>query len=204
MVVTMIGFPLAWFVHRYSFLYATKFRFDSGGLHFPTVINQLFTGVYLMEICLTGLFFLVRDENGKAVCKAQAIIMIISIVATVGWQIWLNKGLPSDYEILRKARAEGYREDVGADDWRKQFPNLPPEVRDQLVERAFDHPALRAKTPVIWVPRDTAGFSDDEVWERRMWKCARITNVGADLDGFGRIILSRSPPGSSEEDLIQL
>jgi hypothetical protein len=54
-----------------------------------------------MEICLTGLFFLVRDENGKVVCNAQAVIMIISIVATVGWLIWLNKRLPSDYEIPR-------------------------------------------------------------------------------------------------------
>ncbi len=36
---------------------------DSGGLWFPSAINQTFTGLYFMEVCLIGLFFLVRDVN---------------------------------------------------------------------------------------------------------------------------------------------
>lgn len=45
-----------------------------------------------MELCLTGLFFLVRDTNGKAACTAQAIIMIFATVLTVLFHSALNHG----------------------------------------------------------------------------------------------------------------
>lgn len=87
MVFNIITFSLFWLVYRYNTLYVTKFRFDTGGLLYPTAINQLFTGLYVMELCLIGLFFLVRDadDSGHAVgtpCKGQAIIMIICLIFT--------------------------------------------------------------------------------------------------------------------------
>lgn len=56
MIFNIITFSLFWLVYRYNTLYVTKFRFDTGGLLYPTAINQLFTGLYLMELCLIGLF----------------------------------------------------------------------------------------------------------------------------------------------------
>ena len=44
-----------------------------------------------------------------------------------------------------------------------EIQDLGPKERDLLVEHAFKHRALRARRPVIWVPRDTLGVSDDEI-----------------------------------------
>lgn len=318
LVFNIITFGLFWFVYRYNTLYVTKFRFDTGGLLFPRAINQLFTGVYVMEVSLIGLFFLVEDENGRIACKGQAIIMIVVAVLTVGFQILLNDAfgpliryLPITLEDDACRRDEEFRraqhtrlgltidEDDDEEDtpspaghgaenqdhdielksletekpngsrdflstpkknrikssWVDRSPNqrskyfgghsapsspnvgalrnkmaqdaenqappskvhalfagihdeledLTPDERDQLVQRAFQHEALRAKQPVVWIPRDDIGVSNDEVYRtQRFSKHIWVSNEYQALDGKCRTIFSRSPPDFSEVDLIQL
>lgn len=326
MVFNVITFGLFWFVYRYNTLYVTKFRFDTGGLLFPKAINQLFTGIYVMEICLIGMFFLVRDQHNSFACKGQAICMIVVLVVTALYQYLLNEAfnplfryLPITLEddAVRRdeefARAQRRRlgleddgddgdgteqrkeeervEDIGlnqaggktprrgtyphnfitsqisrlvpsrinskriswadrsqnrrsryfggrsdatmpsvqrmrqklAEDAEAQGPStkaigralfsgihddledLTPDERDQLVQRAFQHEALRARRPVIWIPRDDLGVSDDEVFRtQRFSKHIWISNEYQALDGRCRAIFSRSPPDFSEVDLIQL
>ncbi|KAL2831573.1 hypothetical protein BJY01DRAFT_226571 [Aspergillus pseudoustus] len=343
LVFNIITFSLFWFVYRYNTLYVTKFRFDTGGLLFPRAINQLFTGIYVMELCLIGLFFLVRDVQGTVACKGQAIAMIVVMVLTAGFQFLLNEAfgpliryLPitledeavrRDEEFARAQRArleldndEGkepeeemdtlehrlrdrehaeFQDDQESSDiemkkfeangvsrrasglrrkgqgldphtaanlnssrrpsWaapsspnnrrskyfgtnsgeavptiqrmreklhqdaesqgpvrnhkgaalfagiHDELEDLTPDERDQLVQRAFQHDALRAKRPVIWIPRDDLGVSDEEVYRtQRFSKHIWISNEYQALDGKGRTIFSRSPPDFSEVDLIQL
>ncbi|KAL4896863.1 hypothetical protein BDV59DRAFT_79647 [Aspergillus ambiguus] len=316
LVFNVITFGLFWFVYRYNTLYVTKFRFDTGGLLFPRAVNQLFTGIYVMEVALIGLFFLVRDVEGSVACKGQAICMIVVLILTVGYQVLLNEAfgpliryLPitleddavrrdEEFERAQRARLglldddeietaehrltdQGRRRshgekgtngielknlDVGMArpasyqshrSWADRSPNrrsqyyaahsdksvptvnrmreklaqdtenqgssphqpgqalfagihdqledLTPDERDQLVQRAFQHDALRAKRPVIWIPRDDIGVSDDEVYRtQRFSKHIWISNEYQALDGKYRTIFSRSPPDFSEVDLIQL
>jgi calcium permeable stress-gated cation channel len=333
MVINIVTFSLFWFVYRYNTLYVTKFRFDTGGLLFPKAVNQLFTGIYFMEICLIGLFFLVRDQHGGVACKGQAIVMIVVTILTAIYQILLNQAfgplfryLPITLEddAVRRdeefARVQGQRlglipaEEEGANiqdaleererkereadrkaeeielqrieaekrerkllhksthllptkisdnfprtsSWADRSRNrrssyfgssnssvptlqrvrakhanpdpeaqqavpakaigqalfagihdeledLTPDERDQLVQRAFQHEALRVKRPVIWIPRDDLGVSDDEIYRTQMLsKHIWISNEYQGLDGKCRCIFSRSPPDFSEVDLIQL
>ncbi|KAL4867422.1 hypothetical protein BDV12DRAFT_120716 [Aspergillus spectabilis] len=348
LVFNIITFGLFWFVYRYNTLYVTKFRFDTGGLLFPRAINQLFTGIYVMELSLIGLFFLVRDAQGKVACEGQAIIMIVVLVLTALFQILLNEafgplirylpitledeavrrdeefaraqkarlGLDSDdeeavgeqeeeaqedmdtleHQLRDRERAEFESDEAARDielkkleaggigrrtsglrrkgqtldprtaahlnnsrrpSWATQTSNrrskyyganseqnvptiqrlreklhqdaeaqgpvrhprgsalfagihdeledLTPDERDQLVQRAFQHDALRSKRPVIWIPRDDLGVSDDEVYRtQRFSKHIWISNEYQALDGKCRTIFSRSPPDFSEVDLIQL
>lgn len=325
MVFNVLTFSLFWVVYRYNTLYVTKFRFDTGGLLFPRAINQLFTGLYVMEICLIGMFFLVRDEKKEVACEGQAICMIIVLILTILFQYFLNeafnplslylpitledeatqrdeefaraqrrrRGIEEDDEELDK---DGQREDGEKDgsielsamcnnqqqepsspfflgsrlnrvssspkeqrrkswadrssntrspffggrsdpsmptirairkklamDTESQAPathaigqslfsgihdeleDLTPEERDQLVQRAFQHEALRMRRPVIWIPRDDMGVSDDEIFRtQRLTKHIWISNEYQALDGKCRAIFSRSPPDFSEVDLIQL
>lgn len=340
LVFNIITFSLFWLVYRYNTLYVTKFRFDTGGLLYPRAINQLFTGLYVMELCLIGLFFLVKDESiaqdGKAVpvgtpCKVQAILMIVVLICTIIYQFLLNNAfsplfryLPitlEDEAVMRDeefARAQEkqwaldddeqeddhkgfngrerasmgedreaesiemqdiaiHKEPKGLDprnlgrivpeklgnlvpikaSWadrsRNKYPRSPeqgghlrsprqhqhrarkspdveaqrtgtdaigealfsgindeiedltPEERDKLVQRAFQHEALRARRPVIWIPRDDLGVSDDEIrrtqqFSKHIW----ISNEYSALDSKGSVIYRKSPPDFSEVDLIEL
>lgn len=302
----IITFTLLWVANRYNMLYVSRFQLDTGGLLYPRALNQTFTGLYFMELCLIGLFFLVRDENGDVTCFPQAIIMIIMLIFTAIYQILLNwsfgpllRHLPITFEdeaVLRdeafnRAQAQrlGIEDDTddihnhqhdgamemtrlnsdknnvrsshekhsrlnplnvvqGAGTWaaksgRKlgnvtfgldngtkkkrrhrdleaqakiadalyggyndELEDLTPDERDVLVKHAFQHEALRARRPTIWIPRDDIGVSDDEVKRTRDFagKNIWISNIGAALDGKCRVVYGRNPPDFSEVDLINL
>lgn len=398
LVFNIITFSLFWFVYRYNTLYVTKFTRDTGGLLFPIAINYTFVGVYVMEVVLIGMFFLVRDEEDSFACEGQGIGMIVILILTAIYQILLNQafsplfrylpitleddavqrdeefarmvrkrhglieeeqvaGEDVEDELERRERDSGEADRAGeeyelkrldggkhatspkqtkpyeyqnpeismdvdrhskahqlmkktgqtansvmhrlpvpttnrrsswadrsrnrrssvfgknispsaarsprsdsfstrsqqrhADDHRPrnksptrkvldavnnlnpllgnekdmeaqkaarnqlaealfagindELEDLTPEQRDVLVQRAFQHTAMRARRPVIWLPRDELGVSDDEV--RRMADFSQniwVSNVRQGLDSKGRCVYSGAPPDFSEVDLIQL
>ena len=90
LVFMLITFSLFYMVIKNNILYVIRTGdVDSGGVWFPSAINQTFTGLYFMEVCLIGLFFLVRDTQQNIACEAQGIIMAIVFVLTIFYQIWL-------------------------------------------------------------------------------------------------------------------
>ena len=87
-----------------------------------------------------------------------------------------------------------------------EIEDLTPSERDRLVQHAFQHAALRARRPVIWIPRDDLGVSDDEV-RRTQRLCGGnvwISNDYTGLDAKGAVVIRRAPPDFSEVDLIRL
>lgn len=100
LIFNIITFALFWFVYRYNTLYVTRFTNDTGGLLYPNAINCTFVGMYVMEVALIGLFFLVRDEKGETVCEGQAIGMIVILVLTAGYQILLNNAFSPLFRYL--------------------------------------------------------------------------------------------------------
>jgi hypothetical protein len=89
-VFAIITFSLLYVAQRYNMVYVVRFEHDTGGMLYPRAINQTFTGLYMMELLMVGLFLLVRDQHGNAVCTPQAIIMIVAIFLTILYQYQLN------------------------------------------------------------------------------------------------------------------
>lgn len=87
----LITFSLFWFTYRYQMIYVSYAKAETNGLIFPKAINQLFTGLYFLLLCLVGLFFLVKDENNNQACIPHAIIMIVVLAFTVLFQVLLNR-----------------------------------------------------------------------------------------------------------------
>jgi len=87
-----------------------------------------------------------------------------------------------------------------------EIEDLTPDERDVLVRHAFQHYALRARRPTVWIPRDDIGVSDDEIRRTRDFAGQNIwiSNVGAALDGKGSVVYGRNPPDFTEFDLINL
>jgi Calcium-dependent channel, 7TM region, putative phosphate/Extracellular tail, of 10TM putative phosphate transporter len=93
-IFVLITFGLFWVVIKNNLLYCVRTgTVDGAGLFFPHAISQLFTGLYFMQICLIGLFFLVRDIDNKVACDAQGIIMAIVLVLTFLYHVWVMNHL---------------------------------------------------------------------------------------------------------------
>ncbi|KAH6625149.1 hypothetical protein C7974DRAFT_395517 [Boeremia exigua] len=86
-IMMLITFSLFWFTYRYQMIYVSYAKAETNGLIFPKAVNQLFTGIYFLELCLVGLFFL---QDNKA-CVPHAIIMIVVMIFTVLYQFVLNR-----------------------------------------------------------------------------------------------------------------
>ncbi|KAM3422860.1 hypothetical protein BST61_g342 [Cercospora zeina] len=104
--------------------------------------------------------------------------------------------------------------DVLFGDFADEIEDLTPEDRDLLVRYAFQHSALRARRPVVWIPRDTIGVSDDEIKRAKKMSTVRVkakettniwmSNEGTAIDGKGRVVFRKSPPDFSNVDLVAL
>jgi hypothetical protein len=97
-------------------LYVNRLTNDTGGVLYPRAINQTFTGLYVMEIALIGLFFLQQDEKGTRACTPQAIIMIVATILTALYQLLLNRSfgpmlryLPITFEDEAVLRDEAFQ-----------------------------------------------------------------------------------------------
>jgi predicted RNA-binding protein YlxR (DUF448 family) len=112
----ILTFSLFWIVIKNNILYVIRTgNVDGGGLFFPSAINQTFIGLYFMEICLIGLFFLVRDAKNNAACELQGAIMVIVLLLTACYQIWLAvnfnglyKYAPVRMEVIARKRDKEY------------------------------------------------------------------------------------------------
>lgn len=86
-----------------------------------------------------------------------------------------------------------------------ELEDLSPDDRNSLVRYAFLHSALRARRPVVWIPKDELGVSEDEIRRgKAMSDYLAISNQGTDLDAKGKVAFQRSPPDFSNVDLIAL
>ncbi|KAJ1333535.1 Calcium-dependent channel, 7TM region, putative phosphate [Microdochium nivale] len=99
-IFAIITFSLLWIANRYTMLYVNRFTHDTGGVLYPRAINQTFVGLYFMEVCMIGLFFLVRDQNQRVVCSVQAIIMVVATILTALYQFLLNMSFGPMFRYL--------------------------------------------------------------------------------------------------------
>jgi hypothetical protein len=321
-IFAIITFALFWVANRYNMLYVTRFQTDTGGVLYPRAINQTFTGLYVMELCMIGLFLgltgSTSNDGNTTTGIPQAIIMLIALIFTALYQYLLNKSfgplfryLPITFEDEAVLRDEAFQraqdrrlgllgpeddeaatlnnhdttsfDDIemrkmsqidrthtaggsrlhklnpvrgiktagtwavrggkkvrhvtigkaednlkNATEFRRQrrlkdleaqramgdalyggyhdeIEDLTPEERDALVKKAFQHYALRARQPVVWIPRDDIGVSDDEILRTRDYsEYIWISNEGTALDSKCRVVYGRNPPDFSEVDIINL
>ncbi|EFZ03859.2 DUF221 domain protein [Metarhizium robertsii ARSEF 23] len=122
---------MLWFTHKYSVIYVKKLDSDHGGILYPRAINQTFTGIYLMELCMAGLFLGVRDDGGRQSCLRHGITMIVSLVITAIFQVVLNQVL---------------------------FPAFEKnDTSDELIDKdLFKHVTHVANRSIAWLPTENS------------------------------------------------
>ncbi len=116
LLLSFIIFDLFWVMFCYNLLYVTVSRSNTRDLLYSTTLNQLFTNVYVLKLCMIDLFFLVRDNHNRAICVDQAVIMIIATMMTLVFQLILNDVIASLFQFMsqtemrKKKKESKYRE----------------------------------------------------------------------------------------------
>lgn len=149
----LITFSLFWFTYRYQMIYVSYAKAETNGLIFPKAVNQLFTGLYFLELCLVGLFFLQENDKGEQSCFPHAIIMIIMGIFTVLFQVVLNRAfgplftyLPITFEDEAVMRDEEWQR-AQASRWEKN---------------ASEHQSLNSQQDGYWPGEEREHAHHDE------------------------------------------
>lgn len=205
LVFGIIYFGSLWLLYRSHPPKLTEAGLTPSGLFYPTAIRQLFTGLYFMELCLTGLFFLVRDTDGKATCTAQAVLMIFATLLTALFHCNLNHGHKLHWlPFVRAIKQPADQADIqGKAHWSQGYRGMLTRsaVLPKRSHSDSRDEALTSARPVIWIPKDDLGVADDEIIHiRKTYDNIWISNEGASLDAQGRLRVWGDPPASSEEN----
>ena len=86
-------FMILYFAYLYNFLYVYNQSVDTGGMVFPRAIWQCFTGIYILEVCLTGLF-------GIQTSYGPLVMFAITIPITAIYQVLLQWKIERKLEYL--------------------------------------------------------------------------------------------------------
>ena len=89
--ICVIAFMLLLLAFRYNLLHVYKSTSALGGVLFPSAWNQMFTGIYTLELCAIGLFLVVRTQDNSFGCIGQAVIAIVITILTVIFQVLLTQ-----------------------------------------------------------------------------------------------------------------
>lgn len=95
-----LAMALFYLAYRYNVLFVSETQVDTQGLIYSRALKQLFTGVYLAEICMIGLF---------SVSKAPgpAVLMAVFLVFSILFQITMSRNLdPLLYWLPRSVQAQ--------------------------------------------------------------------------------------------------
>jgi len=241
-----LGMSLFYFAWRYNVLFVTDTKIDTRGLIYPRAIKQLFTGIYLAEICMIGLF-------GASVAPIPLALMVVFLVFTVLFHLSMNSALdPLLYNLPQSllAEEESLRADVeaaaGVDPGQAEknghssgakVAAAPPRKKGNFLMRFLkpwvyaDYPTLRqlvphheglnlfnyapevnegayyppsvtSQAPLLWIPRDAAGVSRQEISHTS--KVIPITDEGCELDEKNKLVWDREttrPPVWEEKIL---
>ncbi|WWC88432.1 uncharacterized protein L201_003343 [Kwoniella dendrophila CBS 6074] len=179
---------------------------ETGGMFYIKALRTVFVSLYLEGICLAGLFFLSTDQNNNRAksglgCGAVMVVVIILVALFQIYIDWFrfkkpylyyvhsttthNKSLNIDPKtgITQTSSTEEEDENAGA-----QFGNT-----SGYHYRAFDHPALWKKQPVVWIANDQLGVGN-HLAEKINNKNVEASTEFTSMDEKQHIHVERSPP----------
>ena len=280
LIFVSITFTLFWVAYRHNYYYVQRNKVDTYGLLFNNAMSQLFAGIYVLEVSLIGLFFLVRDSKDLPACSPQAIIMIVALILTAIFQFVMEQYLRPLYEFLPvsledsaveaeqrlsllrdnnadlsnlnedqisgdavessaakleampnvvtaanarstlsrlkaetaakvsrlqarlpeaidKSRRRQIADQLGAAiaGYPDELTDLTAEEREAELRAAFQDPVTREPAPVIWLPQDTLGCSEDAIQQVQGYgKLLQYSNAGAYLTRRGKCEIVQPAP----------
>jgi len=188
-----IGISLFYLAYKHNLLFVYDNSIDTKGMVYPRALYQTLTGVYLAEISMIGLFALATAPGPFILAIILLIGTVLYQIALTNAFGPLLEPLPRNLQIAdnnpattgnsngEKSVATSASPEVPKVSMFKKFlrPDLyanylsakaivpqheevytyTPEDR----ESAYAHPALSASEPVLWLAKDEAGVSKEEI-----------------------------------------
>ncbi|SCU78587.1 LAMI_0A05138g1_1 [Lachancea mirantina] len=121
------------------------------------------------------------NENNLATVPLLADGEETSIPAAPFWKRYFQPHIYLSYKVARSILPEIYN-----------LPDPEDTTDADALKNAYNYPAVGAKCPMMWVPRDPYGFSDTQL--TLLGSDIPMSDEGAGFDEKGNIIWTSAPP----------
>ncbi|KAF9363362.1 hypothetical protein BGX34_004310 [Mortierella sp. NVP85] len=76
-------FTMHYFVYRHQFLYVYQQPVETGGVAFPTAVKQVYTGMFISQITLFGLFLMKQAAMTKPAVPQLVLVVILVVITSL-------------------------------------------------------------------------------------------------------------------------
>lgn len=161
-VIFILSLLLLYYKYALKYIYNRTNESDTKGKHYPIALLHLYTGIYCLECCLIGIFFLLKNENDSCPMIIQGWVMCIILLATIFGNITIYNRYVKHFSYLPILSDKKFRDPAIIANLKDNLNNthtlheekkLPNE--DYLNRKLlFLHPAFKYEKPKIWLPED--------------------------------------------------
>lgn len=167
LVFSAVSFICLYFTFKYRIVHCHIPTFQSFGAGYPVALFQLYTGLYCMQICMIGLFLLVRNVDGKSPCKPHSIVMTVLFAITVichistyrlySKRVGCCKNTPMSDCSHKYSKPEHFSKGHSIVKRSDEFlvPDLEIDYKehlDEILNDVFAPPICKSCSDWIWVP----------------------------------------------------
>ncbi|KAF8882504.1 hypothetical protein CPB84DRAFT_1838177 [Gymnopilus junonius] len=149
-------FFMFYMLYKYLFLYVYQQppSRDTGGLFYPKALQHVFVGMYVQQVCLCALFFLARDQNKKASALPEAILMIVLIVLTAGFNLIIDNSygplitalpLSLQHRTYSAPTIEAHPPSSATTD--AEARSAQPSIQEESITNDNENPSLLSSSP---------------------------------------------------------
>ncbi|KAI5966126.1 SPO75 [Candida margitis] len=193
-IIFFLNLSILYFKYALKYVFSHINRSETMGRLYPSALLHLYVGIYCLECCLIGVFFVSKDSRGSYPMKYQGLAMTWVLFFTVFANTLIyNRYIPyfSNLPILS--------DKIYKDDQKGKDSATSTRI-DTNHDMLYLHPAFKYEPPKIWLPKDPDSFSDLQLEQiqSRMTTTLEGQTEGA-YTSLGRllslkVVVSDAPP----------
>ncbi|CAK7903451.1 sporulation-specific protein 75 [[Candida] anglica] len=209
-IVFILSLTLLYFKYALRFIFSHVNHSETHGRLYPIALLHMYAGIYCLEGCLIGIFFLSRDQNGNRSVSIDGWIMCLVLMVTIFGHITLYNRYVKHFSLLPILDDKKYENLTRREDGSFDFETLNrPPNHGPLIDKEYYsnlklhllHPAFSYEHPRIWIPQDEYGIASMLITqlEEEVGDLKGGSNKGAIIEQGGRffgpkISIFEAPP----------
>lgn len=149
-LVFILFLVLLYYKYSLRYIYSHLNVSETFGKLYPSALFHLYCGIYCLECCLIGIFFLLKDSKGNFPMKSLGNIMCVVLILTIFGNITIYNKYSKNITYLPLINGKEQKQ-VKENEWDPNYHML------------YLHPSFKYEPPKIWLPSDKLGISNDEL-----------------------------------------
>ncbi|KAK6454997.1 uncharacterized protein RJT20DRAFT_97774 [Scheffersomyces xylosifermentans] len=171
-IIFILSLVLLYYKYSLKFIYSHINVSETQGRLYPLALLHLYTGVYCLECCIIGIFFLSKSEDGNSPMRLQGWFMVVVLLTTIFGHITIYNRYSKHFSYLpiltdKKFKDESIVQEHKSKMGQSKVTQSPEEGKDNenysQHQLLYVHPAFQFENPKVWLPVDPLGIAERQI-----------------------------------------